>query len=251
MKTAIITGASSGIGVEFLKELQKEKDLEEIWIIARRADKLEQLAKESNKLVRVVSLDLSKEESLEYFRYLLDKEKPDIRFLINNAGFGKLGNIYEIDYKIQTQMISLNNGALTAMCALCIDYMTCGACIINVASIAAFAPNPRMAVYCATKSYVLHFTKCIREELKSRKIDVLAVCPGPMATEFLDVAGISGGKSKTFETLPYCNPKLVAYKSIKKVKQGRAIYTPRAFYKLYHVLAKLLPHNIIMKFSKT
>lgn len=251
MKIAIITGASSGVGVEFFKEIEKENYLDEIWIIARRADRLEQIAKESKINVRPLSFDLTEESSFEQIESLLKTEKPDIRFLVNNAGFGKLGNIYELDYKTQAKMINLNNIALTSMCTMCVKYMSPGACIINVASIAAFAPNPRMAVYCSTKAYVLHFSKCIREELKSRKVNVLAVCPGPMATEFLDVAGISGGKSKTFETLPYTDPKAVVKGAVKYAKRGKGVYTPRAFYKFYRVFSKLLPHSIVMKFSKT
>ncbi len=251
MKIAIITGASSGVGTEFFKVLQKENNIDEIWIIARRYERLEQMAKESTIKVRPLPLDLTDEKCFEDFESILQHEQPEIITLINNAGFGKLGNFYDIDFKLQTQMIQLNNSALTAMCAICVKYMKKDSYIINVASIAAFAPNPRMAAYCSTKSFVLSFTKCIREELKSKKINALAVCPGPMATEFLDVAGISGGKSITFEQLPYCDPKKVAVGAIKYAKRGKAVYTPRSFYKLYRVLAKLLPHNLVMKFSKT
>lgn len=251
MRIAILTGASSGMGREFFNALcEKYADLDEIWIIARRADRLKELC--SNSItVRPLALDLTESSSIENICGILEQEKPDIKVLINNAGFGKLGFVNEIPYAEHWNMVTLNNSALTALCSICIPYMSAGSFIINVASIAAFAPNPRMATYCSTKAYVLHFSKCMREELKSKKINVLAVCPGPMKTEFLDVAGISGGKSKTFETLPYCDPKKVAYKSIEKAKKGRGVYTPRAFFKFYRVLAKLLPHSFIMKFSKT
>ena len=108
-----------------------------------------------------------------------------------------------------------------------------------------------MTVYCSTKAYVLSFTKSLRFELRGTGINVCAVCPGPMATEFLDVAGISGGKSKTFETLPYCDPDKVAAGALKAASAGRNVYTPRAFFKFYRFLAKILPHSLVMRMSKT
>lgn len=251
MKIAILTGASSGVGVEFFNILKTKNELDEIWIIARRTGRLLELAKKSEIKVVPISLDLTDEKCIKELETMLESQKPDIRVLINNAGFGKLGYVYEIDYSEQMKMVMLNNAALTALCSMCIKYMREGAYIINVASIAAFAPNTRMATYCSTKAYVLSFTKCIRSELKNKKINALAVCPGPMETEFLNVAGIIDGASKTFDTLPYCNPEKVAKNAIKKAEQGRGVYTPRAFYKFYRFLSKILPHQIIMKFSKT
>lgn len=252
MKIAILTGASSGVGKEFFDALcEKYNYLDEVWVVARRAQRLEKLKEGAPFEVRTISVDLTEHKGIEAINSLLKNEKPDVEILINNAGFGKLGYIDEIPYTEHIDMVNLNNAALTALCCLCVPYMKQGAFIVNVASIAAFAPNPRMATYCSTKAYVLHFSKCLREELKKRRINVLAVCPGPMATEFLDIAGISGGKSKTFETLPYCNPRDVAFKALKKAQKGKGVYTPRTFFKFYRLLAKIAPHNIIMKFSKT
>lgn len=251
MKIAILTGASSGVGTEFFNVLKNKNELDEIWVIARRTERLLKLAEESEIKVVPLSLDLTDGKCLSELEVMLEKANPDVRILINNAGFGKLGYVYEIDYAEQMKMVMLNNAALTALCSMCIKYMSKGAYIINVASIAAFAPNIRMATYCSTKAYVLSFTKCIRAELKNKKINALAVCPGPMETEFLKVAGITEGASKTFDTLPYCNPEKVARNAMKKAERGRGVYTPRAFYKFYRFLSKILPHQIIMKFSKT
>lgn len=248
---AILTGASAGMGRKFFGKLQQRGDIDEIWIIARREDRLLEMARDASLKTRAIDLDLTKRGSISEFEKLLKSENPDVRILINNAGFGKLGYIYELDCETQMDMVELNNAALTALCTVCLSYMKKGAFIINVASIAAFAPNPRMAVYCSTKAYVLSFTKCIRQELKPLGINALAVCPGPMKTEFLDVAGISGGKSKTFETLPYCDPDKVAKNALKKAERGRSVYTPRLFFKFYRVLARILPHGFVMKFSKT
>ena len=119
--------------------------------------------------------------------------------------------------------------------------------IVNTCSIAAFAPNTRMAVYCSTKAYVLSLSKALRAELRPRGINVLAVCPGPMDTEFLPVAGIAPGSSHTFDTLPRVNPAVMAKKSLEASARKKGVYTNLLFYKFYRVIAKLLPHSIVMK----
>ena len=123
--------------------------------------------------------------------------------------------------------------------------------IINSCSIASFAPNTRMAVYSSTKAYVMSLSRALREELKPRKINVLAACPGPMQTEFLSIAGIGKGTSRTFDTLPRVNPQVMAEKSLKASKNKRAVYTNRLFFKFYRLLAKILPHGIVMKLAGT
>jgi len=125
-----------------------------------------------------------------------------------------------------------------------------GGRIINVSSIASFCPNSRMTVYSAGKSYVTAFSYGIGEELRARKITSTAVCPGPMDTEFIYLGDIKG-KSKTFDTLPYCDPVSVVKGACKAALAGKSCYTPRAFYKLYRLLAKLLPTKLVMKMSKT
>ncbi len=253
MKIAIVTGASAGLGEEYIKCLVSEyPDIEEIWMIARRADRLEKLAEayKEKKLVPI-PLDLIEYDSYEALRSKLETEKPEVGILVNNAGFGTLGDFYEMEMLSQARMVDLNNRALTAVTSCALPYMKKGSFIVNVCSIAAFAPNPRMTVYCSTKAYVYSFSKSLRFELKKRGINVLATCPGPMDTEFLPVAGINKGSSHTFDTLPRCNPKKVAKYSLKRASEGKGKYTPRIFYKFYHLLTKLLPHCIVMHMSKT
>jgi len=151
----------------------------------------------------------------------------------------------------QTRMIDLNNRAMTAVTSVALPFMTRGSFVINVCSIASFAPNPRMTVYSSTKAYVLSFSKSLRFELKKKGINVLALCPGPMDTEFLPAAGIAKGASHTFDTLPRVQPAMAAERSLRAAAKGRGIYTPRAFFKLYRLLAKLLPHGLVMHMSKT
>lgn len=251
MNIAILTGASSGLGVEFLKELQG-KELDEIWVIARREATLREICEKYSKIkYRVLPFDLTSPVAIEKLSALLDEEKPSVKYLINNAGFGVIGDLIDADYQKMGDMVALNAKALTEVTAIVLKHMKSGSEIINVCSIASFVPNARMSVYSATKAYVMSFSRALRYELKKKKINVLALCPGPMKTEFLGVAGIEKGVSKTFDTLPYCSPAKAAKGALKASKKGRAVYTPRAFYKFYRVLAKLLPHSWLMGAAKT
>lgn len=255
-KIALVTGASSGLGRAFFRLLtEKHEEIEEIWLIARRAERLTEmrLEAEANCPVRVkeVPLDLTKPESYTQLRELLEKSGADVRLLVNNAGCGTIGQFDEMPADGQLNIITLNNTALTAVTSVVLPYMKAGSGIINVCSIAAFAPNPRMAVYCSTKAYVLSFSKSLRFELKDRKINVLAVCPGPMRTEFLHIAGIEKGTSKTFDTLPYTDPAKAAAGALSAVRKGRGVYTPGLFFKFYRLVAKVLPHSLVVYLSKT
>lgn len=165
-------------------------DIDELWLIARREENLRQTAEQISKRVRIIPLDITKEESVKTYISMLEEEKPEIALLINNAGFGKLGDFDKLSYEDNGGMVRLNCEALTVMTSVSLPYMKNGGEIVNTCSIAAFAPNTRMAVYCSTKAYVLSLSKALRSELRPRGINVLAVCPGPMDTEFLPLAGL-------------------------------------------------------------
>lgn len=252
MKLAVITGASCGLGEEYLKQvIYQMPEVEEIWLIARRLEKLEMLASRfTERRIRCLPLDLTVTESFETYREELEIAQPNLVLLINNAGCGKLGVLADADYTEQISMVDLNCRALTAITTLSLPYMHKGAGILNVSSIASYVPTPRMTVYCSTKSYVSAFSKSLSEELRPRDITVHTVCPGPMATPFLEAANIIG-RSRTFETLPYCHPERVAHISLSRLRRGKRWYTDRFLYKLYRVLGKLVPHSLMMKFSKT
>ncbi|MBQ9647276.1 MAG: SDR family NAD(P)-dependent oxidoreductase [Oscillospiraceae bacterium] len=252
MKTAIITGASAGMGREFaLHALRIFPEIECFWLIARREGRLKELAGDlGGKKVVCMSLDLCDEQSFDVLEEKLRDDKPEIALLINNAGCGYLGNVGETPVDWQTRMTKLNVTALTAVTSLCVPYMARGGHIVNVSSIASFCPNPRMTVYSSTKSYVSAFTRGIREELRAKGVTATAVCPGPMDTEFIEVGKIKG-HSKTFDILPYCDPSSVAEGTLLSAKEGRAFYTPKAFYKLYKFVAKVTPQALMVKFTKT
>ena len=249
MKIAIVTGASVGLGREFVRQLLAQcTGLDEIWAIARSQDALEALRNEFGDKLVPISLDLTKRQDLETLAARLGQHQ--IAAVVNNAGIGVLGNFADTPITGQLNMTDLNVTALTAVAHLCLPYMQKGSFVLNVCSIAAFVPTPRMTVYSATKAYVYAFSKSLACELKPRGITVTAVCPGPMRTAFLDAAGIPGN-SKTFETLPYDSPEHVAKAAIRAAIRGQRVITPKPLYKLYRVLAKLVPHRLMMKISKT
>ena len=252
MNIAVITGASSGLGWEYAKALYETRvELDEIWVIARREDRIIELQSELGSSIIPVAFDITDPQSVDNYVSLLKEKDATVKMLINNAGFGKLGNFYELSLQENAAMVRLNCEALTAMTAATLPFMNERSEIINSCSIASFAPNTRMAVYSSTKAYVMSLSRALREELKSRKINVLAVCPGPMETEFLSVANIEKGTSTTFDTLPRVNPRTMAVKSLKASKKGKAVYTNRIFYKFYRILAKILPHSLVMKLCGT
>lgn len=252
MKTAIITGASSGLGQEFVRQLANVfPEIECYWLIARRAEKLQQLAETlTDKQVKCIPVDLCDPMSFMVLQEKLTAEQPEVTLLVNNAGCGYLGKIGETDTASQTRMIDLNLRALTAITNMTVPFMPSGSHILNVSSIASFCPNPRMTVYSATKAYVSSYTVGAAEELRENGITVTAVCPGPMKTEFLSVGNIAGN-SRTFEWLPYCDQVKVAGGALRAARAGQTIYTPKLFYKFYRFVAKITPVKLMVKFTGT
>ena len=187
-KIAIVTGASSGMGREFARRLDRDYDLEELWVIARREDRLAALSGECRAKVRPLVLDLSQVESLTFLEALLEEEQPDLRVLVNAAGYGLFGTFAQMGMEEQLGIVDLNDRALTAMCRLCIPYLGPGSAIINLGSNSSWQPVPYMNVYAASKAYVLSFSRGLGVELKDRGIHVMCVCPGWIKTEFFDRA---------------------------------------------------------------
>lgn len=251
MNIAIITGASAGLGQSFFRSVcARHHDLDGIWLIARRVERLEALGEGSPIPVTALPMDLTDAACYDELARRLTEADARVRVLINNAGLGELDEVADSDWPTQARMVDLNCRALTAVTTLALPFMTAGSYILNVASIASFAPNARMTVYSSTKAYVMSFSRGLREELRKKKINVLAVCPGPMRTEFLEVANITD-RSPMFKMLPYSDPEKVADRAVALAARGRGVYTPRLFFKFYRLLAKLLPHALIMKLCKT
>ena len=252
MRTAIVTGASSGLGRELANGIKARfPEIEEVWLVARRKERLMELAGEMGGLrCEIIAADITTAEGMAAFEGALKEKKPDLRLLINNAGCGRLGDFDSMEPAGQLTMIDLNIRALTAVTRAALDHMREGGNIINISSIASFTPNARMAVYCASKAYVRSFSRALGMELRRRRIAVTAVCPGPMSTEFLDVAGINSN-SRTFDMLPRVPVKKVAEGALRAAKKGRPVYTPGIFYKFYRVISALMPDTILMWFTRT
>ena len=184
MKIAVITGASSGIGREFVLSVDKRFELDEIWVIARRSDRLEELRPLCRNMLRTLTLDLADAAAIESYRALLAAERPEIALLVNAAGCGVFGAFAEQDISRVLNSVQLNDVALTAMCHASLPYMQKGDAIINMGSNSSWQPVPHQAVYGASKSYVLSLSRAIGRELKPKGIHVMCVCPGWIKTEF-------------------------------------------------------------------
>lgn len=247
-KVAIITGASSGLGKQFVLQTAKSHGfLDEIWVVARRADRLLELGVlVSNIVIRPIPLDLSKKESTARLKSILAKEKAKVYVLVNGSGLGVAGKFDRQSEEMLDEMLKVNCLALTRVTRAVLPYMPKKAHIIQIASSAAFAPQPGFAVYAATKSYVLNFSLALRQELKKRRIIVTAVCPGPVNTEFFDTA-YQKKEMKLYKKLVMAKPEKVVKKALKDVKKGKAVSVYGISMKAVRVLCKLLPNSLIVK----
>ena len=188
MRIAVITGASSGIGREFVFEVDKLPEIEQIWVIARRRERLEELQEKCSHSLRCIPLDLADEGSIKEYKALLETEQPRIKLLVNAAGCGAFGPFAESDLDAQINSLKLNTIALVAMCRVSLPYMDEGCSIVNIGSNSAWQPVPYQSVYGASKAGVLSFSRAIGRELKPKGIHVMCVCPGWIKTEFQAVA---------------------------------------------------------------
>lgn len=209
----IITGASSGIGQEFARQIFDFRKADELWLIARRKDRLLQFKEELTDLltsqslptIKIFDQDLSGQQGYEFFSQLLAQESQAGNFtidtLVNNAGFGTYGPFAETPVERELEMVELNVTSLTGICGAALPYLTQGSSIINVASLAAYIPLGNFAVYAASKSYVRSFSLALAAELKDRGIHVMALCPGSVATEFANVAS-NGARKEVLHGKP-------------------------------------------------
>jgi len=253
MKVAIVTGASSGLGREFVKQLEHlYARLDEIWVIARRSQQLHALQKEVQVPLRFIVGDLTEASTIRALKQHLSIQQPDVRMLVNNAGFGKIGafeaNVSagaEVENDVQTEMVELNCTALTKVIEVVLPYMNPGARLVNIASAAAYAPQPYFAVYAATKAYVKSLSLALGAELKEREIFVTCVCPGPVDTEFFDRAGILEMPLKKLIT---ARPKNVVRKALLDARKRKSISVYGLPMMLTTKLIQLVPMKLVMKF---
>ena len=247
----IITGASSGIGMEFALQIDAHlRKTDEIWLIARDRQKLKTLYAQMRNNIRVLSMDITIEAQIDRLRDMLREQHCRIRMLVNSAGYGIIGDVAELKLREQTGMVRLNCEALTAVTRCCLPYMSKGARIIQMASSASFVAQPGFAVYAASKAYVDSFSLALREELKGREIYVTSVCPGPVDTPFFDIAE-RHGSTLSVKKLTLVTPERVVAQALRDACLKR----PRSVCSLpiqaFEVLCKVLPHTLITTIIRT
>ena len=246
MKIAIVTGASSGMGREFVRQLSAYVQVDEIWAIARRREALAALKAETPVPVRPMVLDLLKSESFDELRSLLEGEQPEIVLLVNAAGFGKFGAYHKTTMEDDCRMIDLNCKALLVMTRLCIPYMSPGSHILELDSLSAFQPVPYITTYGATKAFVLSYSRAMNRELKCKGIRVMAMNPGWVKTEFFRHAFQSNdGEVQYFDRLyEAADVVKTGLHDLYKTKKDCSIHGLPV--KLQVLAVKLVPHRFVM-----
>ena len=246
MKIAVVTGASSGMGREFVLQLSAYAQVEEIWVIARRADALEALRGQVPTALRVLPLDLCHEASFEAYSALLEQEKPDVTLLVNAAGFGKFGSFEKIPLEDELRMVDLNCKALVAMTRLTLPYMSAGSHILQLDSLSAFQPVPYITTYGATKSFVLSYCRAMSVELKPRGIRMMAMNPGWVKTEFFSHAFQTNDSQVQYFDRLY-EAKDVVATGLKDLYRSKKPYSVHGLPVRMQVrMVKLLPHSLVM-----
>lgn len=246
MKIAVITGASSGMGRELTIQISKKEQFDQIWVIARREEALQNLKKELGEKVRPVVLDLTKQESFRGYKAILEKEQPEVAFLANVAGFGKFGSYDQIPLQDCMDMIDLNCKALVAMTHITLPYMKRGSRILQLDSLSAFQPVPYLNVYGSTKSFVLSYSRALNRELRREGIRVMSVNPGWVKTEFFDHAEMTSDDAVTYFNVIYEAKDVIktAIHDLYHTKKDVSIHGLQI--KLQVFAVKLLPHKLIM-----
>ena len=246
MNIAIVTGASSGMGREFVLQLSEYVAVDEIWVIARRENALNELKNEVSVPVRPIVLDLCDSGSFHTYQALLEKEKPSVKLLVNAAGFGKFGDFQGIPLEDDLGMIDLNCKALVAMTRLCLPYMHRGSHVLQLDSLSAFQPVPYITTYGATKAFVLSYTRACNAELKPQGIRMMAMNPAWVKTEFFNHAFQTNNRVQYFNFVQ--EAKDVVAQGLKDLYRSRKdVSIPGLGVKLQVLGVKLLPHKLVMK----
>jgi short-subunit dehydrogenase len=242
---ALITGASAGLGAEFARQLSARGH--RLVLAARRKERLDSLAKELGH-ARAVAIDLSAPDAAARLMADVAAAGETVDLLVNNAGFGMIGRFAELDAARLRQMIELNVGALTDLCRAVAPGMIerkAGA-MLNVASTAAFQPGPKMAVYFATKAFVLSLSEALHEELKPHGVSVTCLCPGPTRTEFGEVAGFGG--NGMFDRVAMDSPAVVSA-GLAGLDRNKAVVVPGLVNKVGASSTRFAPRSVVRKIA--
>lgn len=249
MKIAVVTGASSGLGREFVWQIAaREKDLQEIWVIARRRERLEALQADSAVPVRALALDLAKEESIRELEAQLAAENPDIGLLVCAAGFGKIGSYRDVGRAESDAMINLNCRAAVDVTLACLPYMKRGGRILEICSTAAFQPFQYLNVYAASKAFLYRYSRALYVELFGRGITVTAVCPYWVRdTEFIPLAEETETGKKSIRHFPLASrSRSVVALALNDSRLGLPVSAPGPVCFVHRIAAKFIPSSLMM-----
>lgn len=250
MNIILITGASSGIGREFALQLDKHfPHIDEFWLIARRKDMLTTLSESLQHKCRILAMDITNEAQLERLEDTLEEHNACVRMLINCAGYGIMGGFVQQEREEVAGMIRLNCEALTNITHICIPYMKRGSRIIQLASSAGFVPQTDFAVYAATKSYVLSFSRALAHEINDLGIFVTTVCPGPVDTPFFDIAE-KYCSTLTIKKYSMVKTEDVVRLAIKDSYYKKEVSVCSGLIKLFRITTKVIPHGMILRTMK-
>ena len=244
-KIVVITGASSGMGRDFVRLIEKYEKPDEVWVIARRRDRLESLSECCPYKIVPIELDLCEAESYEKYKALLAEQAPHVTLLVNCSGYGKFGRYDDIDMSDKMGMIDLNCKALVQMTELTLPYMKSGGHIIELDSLSSFQPVPYIGVYGATKAFVLSYSRSLNRELKDRGIKVCAVCPGWVRTEFFDRAKTKNEKAVTYYNKVWESEDVVKT-ALRDAYKGKDVSIHGFSVRAQVFATKLLPHSLVM-----
>ncbi len=245
-RVAIVTGASSGLGLEFARQIDRLQQVDEIWLVARKADALDDVAKQLDTPAIPVVADLTSKADIAAIKQRLADFDPDVRYLVNAAGFGKFGDWQTISDEAVDSMIDLNCRGLVDMTHATLPYMSRGAHIVQVASAAAFVPLPHMNVYAATKAFVLRYTRALRWELHGTGITATALCPTWVKTGFEKVARESGGGHDVRHLLGAQKASTVVSRALTANKLHLAVATASPQSCALRLIGKVVPNCITM-----
>jgi short-subunit dehydrogenase len=252
MKTALITGASSGIGMELAKIHASKGD--HLILVARSEGKLKELAADlitKNKVqVEIIVSDLSKMNSAQEVFEQVKAKNMQVDYLVNNAGFGDFNSLSDSDWNKQAMMIDLNVKSLTHLTHLFLPEMIKrkSGKIMNVASIAAFLPCPMMAVYAATKHFVLAFSEAIANEVADKGVTVTALCPGATTSGFQDAAAMHDSGFMTNQK--FVSAESVAQYGYKSMMKGKRVAIPGFINKLTSGLIRFMPRRFVTSVAR-
>lgn len=247
MNVIVITGASSGIGREFACQMDRYfTNVDEFWLIARSRDKLKEVAGSLRHKTRILTMDITKDAQLERLEDTLQEKEAVVRILVNCAGYGLMGAFETQDREAALGMVRINCEALTNITHRLIPYMRRGSRIIQLASSAAFLPQIDFAVYAATKSYVLSFSRALGEELREKGIFVTSVCPGPVNTPFFDIAE-QNGTTLAVKKYTMVEAGRVVAKALRDSYHKRSMSVCSLPIQIFEVGAKYIPHDVLLR----